>query len=183
LLRVRPDRGHPHDPQRRRIRVARALRAVGLTGSPVCVVGHRRWGEHHDRRSVTHPGVDARDLGRRPLAARPELHSGPHLRSHPLSATPAPHGASVSHAGFRTASLDDCLWFHGPFRVDEWLLFARSPRRLRKSAVWSAARYFSMAVTSRPSCRKDRFDATNRRWKPTRLMAHGDSRDARSGST
>lgn len=40
-----------------------------------------------------------------------------------LSAALAPHGASVSHEGFSTASLDHCLWFHRPFRVDEWLLY------------------------------------------------------------
>jgi acyl-CoA thioesterase-2 len=40
-----------------------------------------------------------------------------------LSAAIAPHGNSVSHAGFRTASLDHCLWFHRPFRVDEWMLY------------------------------------------------------------
>ncbi|MBJ7336375.1 acyl-CoA thioesterase domain-containing protein [Mycolicibacterium sp.] len=40
-----------------------------------------------------------------------------------LSAAIAPHGNSVSHAGFATASLDHCLWFHRPFRMDEWMLY------------------------------------------------------------
>lgn len=40
-----------------------------------------------------------------------------------LSVSLAPHGIAQSHKGFQVASLDHCLWFHKPFRVDEWLLY------------------------------------------------------------
>lgn len=35
-----------------------------------------------------------------------------------------PHGLSFQMRRLQAASLDHALWFHRPFRVDEWLLFA-----------------------------------------------------------
>jgi acyl-CoA thioesterase II len=35
----------------------------------------------------------------------------------------APHPISWEDGGFMGASLDHCMWFHRPFRADEWLLF------------------------------------------------------------
>jgi acyl-CoA thioesterase II len=35
-----------------------------------------------------------------------------------------PHGASMLTPGMQIASLDHVMWFHQPFRVDEWLLYA-----------------------------------------------------------
>ncbi len=35
----------------------------------------------------------------------------------------APHSVSWDDADFMGASLDHCMWFHRPFRADEWLLF------------------------------------------------------------
>ena len=35
-----------------------------------------------------------------------------------------PHGKSVWHRDMQIASLDHALWFHGPLRADEWLLYA-----------------------------------------------------------
>ena len=36
-----------------------------------------------------------------------------------------PHGRTVWHGDIMAASLDHALWFHRPFRVDEWLLYAQ----------------------------------------------------------
>ena len=39
-----------------------------------------------------------------------------------------PHGISIAHRGLQIASLDHAIWFHRPFRLDEWLLYvADSP--------------------------------------------------------
>ena len=39
-----------------------------------------------------------------------------------------PHGISIAHPGLTIASLDHAIWFHRPFRLDEWLLYvADSP--------------------------------------------------------
>ncbi|HWD55737.1 MAG TPA: acyl-CoA thioesterase II [Acidimicrobiales bacterium] len=35
----------------------------------------------------------------------------------------APHDVSWDDAEFMGASLDHCMWFHRPFRADEWLLY------------------------------------------------------------
>ncbi|MEX2327744.1 MAG: acyl-CoA thioesterase II, partial [Pseudomonadales bacterium] len=41
-----------------------------------------------------------------------------------LSTCILPHGKSFM-SGLMTASLDHAMWFHRPFRVDEWILFAQ----------------------------------------------------------
>ena len=39
-----------------------------------------------------------------------------------------PHGVSIAHPGLTIASLDHAMWFHRPFRLDDWLLYvADSP--------------------------------------------------------
>jgi acyl-CoA thioesterase-2 len=39
-----------------------------------------------------------------------------------------PHGISIAHPGLAIASLDHAIWFHRPFRLDDWLLYvADSP--------------------------------------------------------
>jgi acyl-CoA thioesterase-2 len=36
-----------------------------------------------------------------------------------------PHGRTVFEKTIMAASLDHALWFHRPFRADEWLLYAQ----------------------------------------------------------
>ncbi len=40
-----------------------------------------------------------------------------------LGATLVPHGVHVAHPTIQSASLDHTIWFHRPFRADEWLLY------------------------------------------------------------
>ncbi|HEU4515565.1 MAG TPA: acyl-CoA thioesterase II [Nocardioidaceae bacterium] len=40
-----------------------------------------------------------------------------------LGSTLVPHGMHVSHPKMQSASLDHTIWFHRPFRADEWLLY------------------------------------------------------------
>ncbi len=40
-----------------------------------------------------------------------------------LGTTLVPHGIRVSHPTMQSASLDHTIWFHRPFRADEWLLY------------------------------------------------------------
>jgi acyl-CoA thioesterase-2 len=42
-----------------------------------------------------------------------------------LDAALGVHGHSVFDSGLQVASLDHALWFHRPFRADEWLLYAQ----------------------------------------------------------
>ena len=40
-----------------------------------------------------------------------------------LDTTLLPHGTGSMDEGIMMASLDHAMWFHGPFRADEWLLY------------------------------------------------------------
>jgi acyl-CoA thioesterase-2 len=42
-----------------------------------------------------------------------------------LDAATIPHGRTLFEPGIMAASLDHALWFHRPFRADEWLLYAQ----------------------------------------------------------
>jgi len=35
-----------------------------------------------------------------------------------------PHGIRFEHGNVQLASIDHAMWFHRPFRVDEWLLYS-----------------------------------------------------------
>lgn len=41
-----------------------------------------------------------------------------------LHAALLPHGLSFMNGSVKGVSLDHAMWFHGPFRMDEWLLYA-----------------------------------------------------------
>ena len=42
-----------------------------------------------------------------------------------LDAALVAHGTSVFDPGVLPASLDHAMWFHRPFRADEWLLYSQ----------------------------------------------------------
>lgn len=42
---------------------------------------------------------------------------------HLLGTALLPHGVSWATPGMQVASLDHAMWFHRPFRIDEWLLY------------------------------------------------------------
>ena len=42
-----------------------------------------------------------------------------------LDAALVPHGRTVFEKTIMAASLDHALWFHRPFKADEWLLYAQ----------------------------------------------------------
>ena len=44
--------------------------------------------------------------------------------SHFLSTSMFPHGAAWLQPHMQVASVDHAMWFHRPFRADEWLLYA-----------------------------------------------------------
>ncbi len=35
-----------------------------------------------------------------------------------------PHGVSLMTPKFQVATIDHSIWFHRPFKMDDWLLFA-----------------------------------------------------------
>lgn len=62
---------------------------------------------------------------------------------HLISTVTLPHGISFLQRNVQVASLDHALWFHRPFRVDEWLLYAcdsptaQGARGLARGSIYS----------------------------------------------
>jgi acyl-CoA thioesterase-2 len=60
-----------------------------------------------------------------------------------LDAALIPHARSVFSEDIMAASLDHALWFHRPFRADEWLLYAQDSPNLSASRGFSRGLIFS----------------------------------------
>ena len=60
-----------------------------------------------------------------------------------LDAALIPHGSTVFHRDIMAASLDHALWFHRPFRADEWLLYAQESPNLNGSRGLSRGLIFA----------------------------------------
>ena len=78
---------------------------------------------------------DAPELHRTMLAYASDFHL--------LGTATFPHGISYYQPSVQMASLDHALWFHRPFRVDEWLLYsmdspsAQGSRGMARGLVYS----------------------------------------------
>jgi acyl-CoA thioesterase-2 len=59
-----------------------------------------------------------------------------------LDAALIPHGKSVFSEDIMAASLDHALWFHRPFRADEWLLYTQDSPNLAGSLGFSRGLIF-----------------------------------------
>jgi acyl-CoA thioesterase-2 len=59
-----------------------------------------------------------------------------------LGVSLVPHGVTIGSPGLQPASLDHAMWFHRPFRADEWWLYdqhspaAQGARGLAMARVW-----------------------------------------------
>jgi len=60
-----------------------------------------------------------------------------------LDAALIPHGRTVFSDDIMAASLDHALWFHRPFRADEWLLYAQDSPSLADSRGFSRGLIFA----------------------------------------
>ena len=61
-----------------------------------------------------------------PLADDPMLHTAAFTYASDmtlLGSTLVPHRLHIAHPRLQSASLDHSIWFHHPFRADEWLLY------------------------------------------------------------
>jgi acyl-CoA thioesterase-2 len=69
-----------------------------------------------------------------------------------LDTTLLPFGLSWDTAGLQMASLDHAMWFHRPFRADEWLLYQQraistsSARGLAGGSIFSADGELAVSV-------------------------------------
>jgi acyl-CoA thioesterase-2 len=62
-----------------------------------------------------------------------------------LDTSLVPHGQSVIQENIQAASLDHALWFHRPFRADEWLLYAQDSPSASGSRGFSRGLVFDRA--------------------------------------
>jgi len=53
-----------------------------------------------------------------------------------------PHGKSI-FSSVKVASLDHAMWFHRPFRADDWLLYAQDSPNLHGSRGFSRGLIFT----------------------------------------
>jgi len=62
-----------------------------------------------------------------------------------LSTALRPHGVSWLTPGLAVASIDHALWFHRPFRVDDWLLYAMDSPTAQGGRGLSRGQFFDRA--------------------------------------
>jgi acyl-CoA thioesterase II len=60
-----------------------------------------------------------------------------------LDAALVPHGRTLFQNDIMAASLDHALWFHRPFRADEWLLYAQDSPNLNGARGFSRGSIFT----------------------------------------
>jgi acyl-CoA thioesterase-2 len=53
-----------------------------------------------------------------------------------------PHGYNLFSSGLQLASLDHAMWFHRPFRADEWLLYVQESRSASGSRSFNQGEIF-----------------------------------------
>src|SRR5580700_7717996 len=64
-----------------------------------------------------------------------------------LDAALIPHGRTAFEKSIMAASLDHALWFHRPFRADEWLLYAQDSPNASGARGFSRGLIFSQSGT------------------------------------
>ncbi|GAA3548543.1 acyl-CoA thioesterase II [Aeromicrobium flavum] len=81
-----------------------------------------------------------------PLPDDPELHRAAFTYYSDFSllgASLVPHGVLISSPKVQPASLDHVVWFHRPFRADEWLLYDQTSPSASGARGLSTARVFT----------------------------------------
>lgn len=66
-----------------------------------------------------------------------------------------PHGVGFLEPGMQVATIDHSMWFHRPFRMDDWLLYAvETPPLPAHGALYAVRSTPATASWSPPPCRK-----------------------------
>jgi acyl-CoA thioesterase-2 len=85
---------------------------------------------------------------REPLGDSPEVHLAMLAYMSDLdfmSTSMLPHGRNTMRDAVHGASLDHALWFHRPFRADEWLLFAKESPNAGGARGFVRGQFFNRA--------------------------------------
>ncbi len=104
---------------------------------------------------IKHTWLKARD----PLPDDPEVHLALLAYMSDLdfmSTSMLPHGRNALRGQVQGASVDHALWFHRPFRADEWLLFAKESPNAGGARGFVRGQFFNRAgelvVTAAQEC-------------------------------
>jgi acyl-CoA thioesterase-2 len=90
----------------------------------------------------TLPGIDWRELA----PDNPDLHRNvlAYVSDYQLVSTATlPHGIHFAVGNVQLASLDHAMWFHRPFRVDDWLLYAMESPNASGGSGLALGRFFT----------------------------------------
>jgi acyl-CoA thioesterase-2 len=82
------------------------------------------------------------------LPDRPDIHRNllAYLSDYQLVATATlPHGIRFEHGNIQLASLDHAMWFHRPFRLDEWLLYSMESPNAAGARGFALGRFFTQS--------------------------------------
>ena len=66
-----------------------------------------------------------------------------------------PHPIGMSDPGFRSASLDHAMWFHRPFRADEWLFFDQDSPISDRARGFARGAFYTRAGALVASCAQE----------------------------
>ncbi len=80
------------------------------------------------------------------LPDNPDLHRNvlAYVSDYQLVATATmPHGVHFAEGNVQLASLDHAMWFHRPFRVDDWLLYAMQSPNASGGRGFALGRFFT----------------------------------------
>jgi len=108
-----------------------------------------------DHPPLKHTWLKTRD----PLPDNPEVHLAMLAYMSDLdfmSTSMLPHGRNSMRGNIRGASVDHSLWFHRPFRADEWLLFAKESPNAGGARGFVRGQFFNrqgeMVATAAQEC-------------------------------
>jgi len=79
-----------------------------------------------------------------------------------LDTTLLPHAVGAIEHGLVMASLDHAMWFHRPFRADEWLLYdqdspsASGARGIARGSMFTREGHLAVTVVQEGLIREDR---------------------------
>jgi acyl-CoA thioesterase-2 len=89
-----------------------------------------------------------------------------------------PHPIGMTSPGFRTASLDHAMWFHRPFRVDDWLLYAQESPISTRSRGFARGSFYTRSGELVASCAQEGL----LRYRPPASGESGGNADAMKGA-
>jgi acyl-CoA thioesterase-2 len=72
-----------------------------------------------------------------------------------LVAAVKPHPIGMTSPGFRSASLDHAMWFHRPFRIDDWLLYRQDSPISTRSRGFARGAFYTREGVLVASCTQE----------------------------